>query len=426
MTLKTRRILFYALAAIFPLVSTVAIFYSNGWRFDPTTLTITRLGGIFFENLPAGAIVKLAGKKFDFEPGLLKSGLLIADLFPKIYTAEISKDGYQNWIKEIAVEPSLVKEIPPIVLLPEKLQLAAAIKTGVKNFWTSPNYLVIQKKDRTLEVNGQKIIGTEFIGWSADQEAIITRSGGAYFLINLRRQAGALNLSLIFNNAGKIQKIRFHPQDNNQFIIQTEGGLYLLNAGTLAVNQIAKGEIPAFLNRTNQIIFAQKNNVISYDLNSKQQKVIPLNEKIGLITNLIASPSEELVVAETANRHLYLIDQESVSLLTDNGTNPKFSPNGKLISFITPHKELVIYGGQPPKFITLLIGASDENAITWHKNSHYLFIKYGSGLYLLEGNEAPPINLQVIDPDNQKYQYLPENNSIYLLKESSLYSFELQ
>ncbi|MBI3046514.1 MAG: hypothetical protein HYY86_03215 [Candidatus Harrisonbacteria bacterium] len=425
MTLKTRRILFYALAAVFPLIGATAIFYSNGWRFDPTTLTITRLGGIFFENLPAGATVKLGKKELNFEPGLLKSGLLISDLFPKIYTAEISKTGYQTWIKEIAVAPSLVTEIPPVVLLPEKLQLGAAIKTGVKNFWTSPNYLVIQKNDRTLEVNGQKIIGTEITGWSTDQEAIITRTGGTYFLTDLRRPASALNLNLTFSN-GKIKKIQFHPQNNNQFIIQTEKGLYLLNTEALTSSQIAKGDIMDFLGRANQIIFAQKSKLVFYDLNSKQQEVIPLNEKIGLIANLIASPLEELIVAETADRHLYLADQKSVSLLADNGTNPQFSPNGKLISFITSYKELVIYGGQPPKFITLLIGASDENAVTWHKNSHYLFIKYASDLYLLEGNDAPPINLQIIGSEIKKYQYLPEKNSVYLLKEGSLYSFDLQ
>jgi len=425
MTLKTRRILFYALAAVFPLISAAAIFYSNGWRFDPATLTITRLGGIFFENLPAGVTVKLGKKELDFEPGLLKSSLLISDLFPKIYAAEISKAGYQTWIKEIVVAPSLVTEIPPVVLLPEKLQLGTAIKTGVKNFWANPNYLIIQKNDWALEVNGQKIIGTEITGWSANQEAIITRTGETYFLTNLRRPASALNLNLTFNN-GRFKKIQFHPQDNNQFIIQTEKGLYLLNTETLTSNQIAKGDILDFLGRANQIIFAQKGKLVFYDLNSEQQEIIPLNEKVGLITNLIASPSEELIVTETADRRLYLADRKSVSLLADNGTNPQFSPDGKSISFITSHKELVIYGGQPPKFITLLIGASDENAITWHKNSHYLFIKYASNLYLLEGNDVPPINLQIIGSEIKKYQYLPEKNSVYLLKEGSLYNFELQ
>ena len=73
MTKKTRRGLFYAMILIFIVVGITAIFYSNGWQLDPATLTIQKLGGIFFRDLPREASVQLDQIKFQFNAGILNS-----------------------------------------------------------------------------------------------------------------------------------------------------------------------------------------------------------------------------------------------------------------------------------------------------------------------------------------------------------------
>ncbi len=249
MTLNNRRLLFYIFIALFIPIGILIVFYSNGWRFDLETFTISKLGAIFFENIPTDVSINIEKTNINFTPGFLKSSLLIANLFPKIYPITISKNGYQSWHKEIPVKPSLVAEIPPIMLLPEKFELGSTTAKEMTDF-----------------------------------------------------------------------KLR----DKN---------------------------------------FA---------------------------------------------------------------TTTALSPDGKKIAFIKENKDLAIKwldGSSQNKNASFNFGSVED--IAWHKNSAYLFIKYPSGLYLLEANNLPPINFQVIDSENQKFQYLSDKDSVYLLKNNSLYKIQI-
>src|SRR3989344_2271879 len=204
MTIKTRRVLFYGLAMLFVVVGTSVIFYSSGWRFDFETLTINRLGALFFEIQPDHATIAIEKTPYQFNPGLLKSGLLIANLFPKTYTVKVTKEGYQPWTKELPVRPSLVTEVSPILLLPEKIDLGTPIVKNVSDFWVGPKYLAVKKED-----------------------------GGLY--INNEKPGSALNINLIFeslrdtSDQSPIQRIYFDIFDENNLMLITYQKWYQLN-----------------------------------------------------------------------------------------------------------------------------------------------------------------------------------------------------
>ena len=249
MTLRIRRILFYSLALTFFIFAALAIFYSNGWRFDLESFLINKVSPIFFENIPTEVMIKIEKINLQFEPNFLKSSLLITNLFPKIYPITISKNGYQSWHKEIPVKPSLVAEIPPIILLPEKFALGSTTAKEMADF--------------------------------------------------------------------------------------------------------------------------------------------KLQEK-----NL--------------------------------ATTSALSPDGKKIAFINKNKDLIIkWLDDSNQYKNAIFNFGSIENIAWHKNSAYLFIKYPSGLYLLETNNLPPINFQVIDSENQKFRYSSDEDAVYLLKDGSLYRVDI-
>lgn len=441
MTLRIRRILFYSLSALFILLGTAAIFYSNGWRFDVETFEINKLGAMFFESIPMDAAITIDKNKFDFRSGILKSGTLVANLFPKNYTVKITKDGYQTWIKEVEVFPSLVTEIPPIVLLPENQKLDEPLAEGIEDFWAGPKHL-ISRKNGQLEFNGQKILGQAVIQWSKSGDSVITKSAFSYFLTDLLRPTGALNLSLVFENLmasrnldeGSIKKISFDPGENKRFIISTESGLYFLDTAKFNVGIIFDGPVNAFAIEKNELIFSAGKELFIYNLALGSGEPL-IEEEFQKIRDIQISLSGLFVGILEDNGSVYLFDRRSLKLeqIAYNATHQLFSPDGEKLAIVS-EKEITIYpilkssaeerGKVKPA--TLNIGTINGSALAWHKNSAYLFIKYPSSLYLLEGNDLPPINFQVIDLENRKYEYRPSENSIYLFKEKGLYKLTLE
>ena len=118
------------------------------------TFRINKLGAIFFENIPTDVAIKIEKINLQFEPNFLKSSLLITNLFPKIYPITISKNGYQSWHKEIPVKPSLVAEIPPIILLPEKFALGSTTAKEMADFKLQEKNLATTS---ALSPDGKKI-----------------------------------------------------------------------------------------------------------------------------------------------------------------------------------------------------------------------------------------------------------------------------
>jgi len=311
MTLNNRRLLFYIFIALFIPIGILIVFYSNGWRFDLETFTISKLGAIFFENIPTDVSINIEKTNINFTPGFLKSSLLIANLFPKIHPITISKNGYQSWHKEIPVKPSLVAEIPPIMLLPKKFALGSTTAKEKADFKLWEKTLTASKKAAIAKFNSEET---------------------------------------------------------------------------------------------------------------------PLKEKFGGIKDIQYSPSGNFISVLNRQKKLYLIDKNSSAdkLISENILISSFSPDGKKIAFIKENKDLIIKwldDSNQNKNASFNFGSVED--IAWHKNSAYLFIKYPNGLYMLEANNLPPINFQVVDSENQKFQYLNDEDSVYLLKNNYLYRIQI-
>ncbi len=441
MTLKTRRLLFYTLAALFILIGTTAVFYSSGWRFDLETFQINRLGALFFEITPNDATITIDKANFKFESGFLKSGTLVANLFPKNYTVTISKEGYQSWIKELEVLPSLVTEAPPVILLPEKQNFISPIMENVNDFWAGPKHIAYLAASGKLVINKNEFIGREIMAWSENGDSVLSKSDANYFLTNINRPYSALNISLVFSNlqglAQKITKIQFVPNKESQLIISTAQGLYLLDAQKITLESIADGALHDFDAQGSEIIFADKNGVSVYSITLGSKEPLFPAGNIPQIKKVAVAPSEYFVAVIDQNNSAYLFDRKSLrlKLLWPKVSNIIFSPNSEKLLLIGENKELTVYqisdennpsqeiSSEPARF---QIGLLEENSISWHENSNYLFIKYPSSLYLLEANNLPPINFQVIDLENKKYQYSQEMNSAYILKERKVYQIKLE
>ena len=353
MTLRTRRVLFYSLTLLFIILGTVVIFYSSGWRFDLETMQINRLGALFFETItPSDATITIDKNKFEFREGFLQSGILIANLFPKTYTIRIAKPGYQGWIKELEVLPSLVTAAPPIILLPEKQTLDKPLTDKVTDFWIGPKHLITLNNNGSLEFKEQKIIGSRIYKWSETGDSVITtQKDGTYFLIDLNRPNSAVNLNLIFANLktadmsrSKIQDIDFHPLNKDQFIISATDGLLILNISKLTLANIHKEPVNSLDIDSSEIIFTDKGKIYLYNLTLDTKELLT-DKGFQAIKDVQISPSKYLVSFLEKNGQLHIFDRKSLSLkrIAENISKMIFSPDSKKIATVGYNKELSIY-----------------------------------------------------------------------------------
>lgn len=436
MTLRTRKILFYFLIILFLIISVAAIFYSNGWRFDLETLTINKLGALYFEIIPADTTITIDKTNFEFNPGIFRSGTLIANLFAKTYNVKVTKNGYQPWMKQLVVQPSLVTQAPLALLLPEKFNLGASIGDNIQNFWIGAKY-PITLRDNALKLNSQTIIGNRIETWSKDGSQIITELNNSYFLVNLDTPANAVNLNLMLKNlqgqkdASSIWIAGFSPLNKNQIILATQKALYLLDIRTLIAETIHKEPVEALTSQNNEIFFSSAGKIFIYNLVLKIKTPL-MDFAFESIKDILLSQSNDYMAILEKNGTLYIADRKSPApkQIAQRISIAVFSPDGKKIAFLSDKKELLVHtliakSQNSEKLARFNLGTIGTE-IAWHKNSEYLFVEYPSGVYLLETSGLPPINLQTIDMETNKYRYDPNNNILYILKNASLYKIKME
>jgi hypothetical protein len=200
MNLKLRRGLFYTLILIFIILAIFIIPYSNGWRFDFKNFSFVKLGGIYIETSPMETQIQIDRINFQTKPGFIKSGLVVANLFPKTYYVSVQKEGYQPWTKNITVRPSLVTQIPQIILLPKNWE-KQLIAENVEDFFMGST-LLYKDTQNNLKIEEKVIKGNEFLGWFSGEKSILVydTKNKIYFVINISQNNTALNVNLIFNN----------------------------------------------------------------------------------------------------------------------------------------------------------------------------------------------------------------------------------
>ena len=441
MNLKIRRSIFYALIVIFLILVFFIIPYSNGWRFDFSTFSFVRLGGLYLNVEPTEFSVRVDKLTFEIKSSFMKSGLLIANLFPKTYHVSIQKNGYQSWNKNLTIKPSIVTQVYPIILILEK-KSEELLETKVKDFSPNVNYLAWKDMNNKLRIDGKIIKGTDFIAWLAGERSVlvydeITKN---YFVINPAQNNSALNINLLFNNLkyqkniddkNPIKRIFAHPSNKNKLVLITNKNLYVLDFYKPSLEIMKNGQYTLFSVSGEEIFFTDTSSLYRYDLNKNETATILNQEGIN---SLEISPNNQFIAFSSGNK-LALLDrsknENNLINLIDNPIFFKFSPDSKKIAVVYNDNKIKIFfiGDDYELFNKKATGTSsfDINSldpslpIAWHNNSCYLFVKSEKSLKFLEINDDQPVNLQTIDTGIDKYFYNDQKNVIYLIKNESLY-----
>jgi hypothetical protein len=126
LTTRQRSTSLIILGILFVIIAPVIVLYSLGYTLDDT-FTFKKTGGIFIHSDVSNTSV-FVDKEFFKSNGIFIKNTLIQDLSPnKKYLIEVYKEGYQSWIKEIYVYPSIVSE-GSVLMMPNEFQTREIFK----------------------------------------------------------------------------------------------------------------------------------------------------------------------------------------------------------------------------------------------------------------------------------------------------------
>lgn len=431
-----RKIIFSTFVALFILSGAIIISYSLGWKldFDPPAggFILEKTGGINIKTSPKNVAIKINGKDYRNQSGILQNGTLISGLLPKTYKIDIEKFGYFSYSKNIRVKPALVMKLLSIVLLPEKIAANTVMQVKESSIIDSAN-------------NGNKFI---------------TNGGenGFYYLQDLNNSSSTFNLSHAFSNAGgvsKIKKIYFVPFKNSNFVVEDASGLKILNTETgtaeLIIKNSTKDPIIAWTIRNPNIYFIKTSDsngktsaiktfsLYSYNLIIKNTFLLSqLPETIfaQTITEMKSFPSNNKIAFLEKIGNLYVFDQGS-GKIEKIGANVRlfsFSPDDKKLAFIDNDGVLNIYYledynldeikkiGDTDKF--KLDNRENISDIQWYEDSAHLLVNFKSSeeneVKFIETDSRPDLNIQPVISDTGDFYYNPEINSLYFIKNNFL------
>jgi len=229
---------------IFVIVIPAIVLYSLGYRIGDN-FGFVKTGGLYFVNDESDVKVFL-NDKLKKESGFIEKDILIQNLKPGNYHAEVKKEGYRLWEKWVKVSPEKVEVLYPL-LIKEKLEIteipryeniAAAKKKKIneeyadvlklfekkkkpskKAFftWTDPEEKKLRlSEDRKLrdKVFLYRNNNNIYVRWIGKEEKLP-------FFIN------SMKPKLIFTSETPFRSFDFFPGRNDSFIVHLSDGSLL-------------------------------------------------------------------------------------------------------------------------------------------------------------------------------------------------------
>ncbi len=437
MSRGTRRIIFYLFVLLFIAVGTAVVSYSQGWRFDFKTGRFEKTGGIYLKIEPSDAVIDLDSKQVKNQSSIFQSGTLISDLTKGKYAVEISKDGYYSWEKNIDVEPGAASVFDKIILLPR--DNAKKIDEAADNFVILEGKAV-ETKGGVVTFGDKLVRGNKIVDVSLGGK-IITRSGsGTYYLTDLTAGDGAsLNVSTLFSNLKQsalnlsgtvaITAIDFHSFDDSRLVIETAGGLYILDTKNLSLEQVASNPL-AFTISGDQLVWVGTDGVWSYNLILRS--VTQVSDTIVSADNpaigVGVSPSGSLIAILQKSGRLTLVDYsaQSATKIADKVKEFAFSPNSHYLAYADYDGPLVTYRIDQPGYIDL--NPSKESPVSdfgWYKDSAHLIALREGKLNFIEVDTSLPVNGAEIAREVSEFYYDGSGDILYYLSPTGLFSFSI-
>ncbi len=420
MSLSFRRTLFGIFILLFILIGVGAIYYSQGYRFDFSTLSIHKTGAVYVEAFPKGVQIYIGDQLYQDKSGIFQGGTLVSNVIPKRYRVVIKKDGYYDYEKNIEVFPSQVVRLLNIHLIPKSvtaLLSANAIKgSTIIDISDSGKVLTLDSKTSTY-------YSTD-LSQSTPVQTNITQK-----ILLLTKQ--------------KINRLLFYPQMDTSFIALTSKGVYRADISAKSLSLIEGGSLSMIRSERNNLYLLVPSPPISKKIASTSTLMdtidLVLNNKISEITLPVAS--ESIKDFDIGNNLIAVLQNNGALWLYDYSGNPmvQIAHSAKLMAFSDDNTKLMFQDEDGKTFVYLMddelasldsrngqtvrlgiIDPQNVKNIWWFPDSFHLILQYPDKIVLAEVTLKEPNNHFLITPYQGNLYYDKDSKKLYVLSDGIL------
>lgn len=376
MKYKTRKKLFWFFTFLFLLIGSILVVYSFGYRLDTKKLEFVQTGGLYIKTSPKISDIHIDGEKLEKTPNLLTSGIFVQSLNPGVHKVTASKKDYLSWTKDVDIQSKMVSSFSNVLLLPSlpdvkdfyqpeegetlldfrKIKNQALIevklKEGTKYFQVLK---LINPKGDVIDIFNKKIgrydkfnVAKDVIFNEETKQVIIPFYGKSksptFYLWDELESEEITNLSTLLAKyfPSGINKIVFHPFNQDQYLVQTKERLGVLDLNKESVVYLPIEKMIDFgLSSTYIFWLDESGSVYSYNLISNNVSFLSELEEEDLEGMKIVSSlnSKHLaILSESGSLTLVSVDSGNIPL-SDSVLKFSFSFDNKKLAYIKKNKE---------------------------------------------------------------------------------------
>lgn len=240
--------------------------YSLGYIFNFSTARFEQAGGIFIKSRTPRMSVFLDGALVR-ETGLLTGSTFLTDILPGDHLIRLEKLGFRSWSKTIGVARAAVTELRNIILVPYPLAAATSSReeiAGAQATSTPAEVLTLNKKGAVIAGRGKnaEVILENVHSFSSVSDAIffVDKNG---FLARYDFATGAITTIGRPGFFLDTLPLRFVVGQRYIAIIDSSGGLFLLDKTASTLTPVASGVKDAAFDGTQAKMLLQKNKSIA-------------------------------------------------------------------------------------------------------------------------------------------------------------------
>lgn len=289
-----RKIFFWFFFGLFLTTTPLAVFYSQGYRFDFSGKIFVHSGSITVKSVPSGVNVfvnDISQKTSSLD--IINNSVTVNGLRPGNYKLRLSADGYRDWEKNVEVHSGISTEFWNVFLVPSDIPAKKVDSSvGTKRYFVSPfNEKIAYVKEnggsmeiwfsdpaknenmRLYESKDVFFSGDEFENaeWNTKEKLILNpvfkNEKKDFLILDSEQSAEPAFLSKIISSKNPA-KARWSPKEEKGIYFSTkpekngeQGNLYFIDSASGEEKLIAE-KIEAFDISSNRLYTLKENGVL--------------------------------------------------------------------------------------------------------------------------------------------------------------------
>lgn len=433
---RIRNILFITFVLLFIIFGGYLILVAQGFVVDFGKLKIEKTGAIFLKFTPRDAALFMDGEEVKYaRAGLLESGVIVKNLAPGEYHLKLSKDGYNDWEKNLEVRPGLIVSASEIRLWPVSPSAETLVEEGVRGFELTKKGVVYENESGRILFGTSTARGDEIHLTRRDSTFVVTKERGDYFLTDLENPRSAVNLSGLFNSLKQRQlalsgivpvtNVFFHPFSPGKLLLTSRTSLYVIDTEKVQIEKLVTLEEikSAALGGNDVFLVGGNDNLVIANLLLKTT-----------LQGAALGPASEFRV-NAAGTDIFILTPEGVLKIYRRSSGKvenlaldvkefALSPEEKRIAVITTGNKLeVVYIEEWKGDVKIEAGkvldvptdlGRNLKKLSWPDIPNYVFLLSADSLIVQEVDPRTPANSHFFAEQVAEYEI--DGKNLYLLK----------